>query len=427
MQTYNNPKKVQWEELVCRPSLGQSDLRTVCKSIFDAIARNGDQALADYTQQFDGVEARSLVCSPQNTTLDAELKEAIDVAYENIAKFHKAQVSSKEPEVVETMPGVLCWREARPIEIIGLYIPGGSAPLVSTVLMLGVPAQLAGCKEVILATPPDKDGKVNPAIMYAAQKIGATKVVCAGGAQAIAAFALGTSSVPKVDKIFGPGNQYVTAAKQLAGEYGVAIDMPAGPSEVMVLADDTANPAFVAADLLSQAEHGPDSQVVLVALSRATINAVQDQLNKQLVNLPRAATAKAALSKSLCVYFDSLDQAMDFVNSYAPEHLILSVKNPEQAARTVVNAGSVFLGNYSPESAGDYASGTNHTLPTNGWAKSYGGVSVDNFVKQVTFQKLSKESLEALAPTIITLAQAEGLEAHAAAVSIRLPKENKVQ
>jgi len=325
-------------------------------------------------------------------------------------------------ETVETVSGVTCWREARPIERIGIYVPGGSAPLISTVLMLGVPAQLAGCGLIVLCTPPNLNGAVNPAICYAAQKVGVNKLALVGGAQAIAGLALGTTSLPQVDKIFGPGNQYVTAAKMVAQKLGVAIDLPAGPSEVMVLADSSANPSYVAADLLSQAEHGPDSQVVLVSASLAIAARVQQELKRQLETLPRKEIATRALANSYSVVFPNLNKALSFANTYAPEHLILSIKRPDLGAAKVMNAGSVFLGNYSPESAGDYASGTNHTLPTGGVARSYGGVSLDSFVKKLTFQSLSLSGLKNLAPTIQTLAQAEGLEAHARAVSIRLKK-----
>ena len=348
------------------------------------------------------------------------LKQAIDTAYDNITAFHKAQAASLEPIEVEIMPGVRCWREARPVGRVGLYIPGGSAPLFSTVLMLGIPAQLAGCREVVLCTPPQADGSINPAICYAAGLVGVTRVFRVGGAQAIAALAFGTGSVPKVDKIFGPGNQYVTAAKLYAGRYGAAIDMPAGPSEVMVVADNSARPDFVAADLLSQAEHGPDSQVVLVCISAGIAKAVKSELDGQLQALPRKAIAKQALAGSFCIIFSDVDRALAFANTYAPEHLILSVTDSKKTALSVNNAGSVFLGNYTPESAGDYASGTNHTLPTNGWARTYSGLSLESFCKYVTFQSITQSGAKALAPTVMAMAGAEGLGGAQRAMEIRL-------
>lgn len=430
MKQYNNPPRASWTRLCKRPALEQTGINQTIQSVFDVVKANGDKALTELTKQFDEVKLVELALSQQALEALAEqttskVRGAVDVAYNNIEAFHLAQKLDIKKETVETMTGVLSWRESRPIERVGLYVPGGSAPLISTVLMLGVPAQIAGCKEIVLCTPPRKDGTVEPAICYAALKVGATKLVTVGGVQAIAALAIGTDSVPKVDKIFGPGNQYVTAAKQFALKYGVAIDMPAGPSEVMVVADDSANPAFVAADLLSQAEHGTDSQVVLVTTEKKFAAAVNAKLYTQLESLPRKQIAAGALKNSFCVVFDGLDKAMQFVNSYAPEHLILSVKQPGKWAAKVWSAGSVFLGNYSPESAGDYASGTNHTLPTNGWARSYGGVSLESFVKKVTFQSLSKSGLKGLASTIETLAEAEGLEAHKLAVTIRLRAKSK--
>ena len=426
MKTYKNPPKNNWVRLCDRPELSSGNLSQVVAGVFQSVARDGDQALKEYTKRFDGVVLNSIALPPKDIALQAKqvsptLKRAIDQAYKNIEKFHKIQGLDAKKQIVETIPGVLCWREQRAIERVGLYIPGGTAPLVSTVLMLGVPAQLAGCREVTLCTPPGPDGNVDPAICYAAIKVGATKLVRVGGIQAIAGLAEGTSSIEKVDKIFGPGNQYVTAAKQYAASAGkVAIDMPAGPSEVMVIADARANPEFAAADLLSQAEHGPDSQAVLLTDDIKQAAKVKKALQVQLKSLPRAEIAQKALDNSFCVVFDSIDAAIEFSNAYAPEHLILSVRRPTEYLPAIQNAGSVFLGDYSPESAGDYASGTNHTLPTNGWARSYGGVSLDSYVKKVTFQSLTKAGLARLAPTIGALAQTEGLDAHARAATIRL-------
>ncbi len=406
-----------------RPQIDSANLESLVTEVFTQVKDKGDKTLMDYTAKFDGVKLNSVTIDPAIISqlargVPARLQDAIDIAYINIMRFHMAQQLDVEKESVETMPGVQCWREARPIECVGLYIPGGTAPLISTILMLGVPAQLAGCKQIVFCTPPGKDGSVNPALCYAAQKVGVTTFICVGGIQAIAALALGTQSVPKVDKIFGPGNQYVTAAKQYAAK-SVAIDMPAGPSELLVIADKSADPAFVAADLLSQAEHGPDSQVVFLTDSRSRISLVRNQLDEQLTGLPRKKIAQAALKNSFAIEFSSLDQCVEFANLYAPEHLILNTKNPKKFVSRVTNAGSVFLGAYSPESAGDYASGTNHTLPTAGWSRSYGGVSLDSFVKKVTFQSLTKESLGNLSSAIETLARSEGLEGHARAVSIR--------
>lgn len=426
MRIYKNPAKARWAGLCRRPEAPAEDLRSVVAEVFRAVASDGDKALFDYTERFDKVSLDSVTVPLQEVKRSAgqvpsKLKEAIDRAYDNITKFHESQSPDAKKELVETAPGVTCWREPRPIERVGLYVPGGNAPLVSSVLMLGIPAKLAGCQEIILCTPPAPDGSVNPAISYASLKVGTTKLVRVGGIQAIAALSEGTASVNKVDKIFGPGNQYVTAAKQYAAATGkAAIDMPAGPSEVMVVADAVANPEFVAADLLSQAEHGPDSQALLVTDSLKQAESIREAVRSQLKALPRSEIAGKALGNSFFVVFDSIDIALEFSNVYAPEHLILALRRPDRYVEAVRNAGSVFLGDYSPESAGDYASGTNHTLPTNGWARSYGGVSLDSFVKKVTFQSLTKPGLVGLAPTIVTLARAEGLEAHARAVSIRI-------
>jgi histidinol dehydrogenase len=426
MKLYKNPAKKSWARLCTRPEVASRDLRSIVAEVFQNVAVDGDKALKVYTKRFDGIKLSSIVLSSEEVTVLAKqtppaLRQAIDQAYRNIEKFHKAQELDVKKQSIEMMPGVLCWREPRAIERVGLYVPGGTAPLISTVLMLGVPAQLAGCREITLCTPPDPNGKINPAICYAALKVGVTKLVRVGGMQAIAALAEGTASVGRVDKVFGPGNQYVTAAKQYAASASkVAIDMPAGPSELLVIADAGANPTFVAADLLSQAEHGPDSQAVLLTDDVKQSANIKKALQAQLKNLPRAKIAQKALDNSFRVVFDSIDTAVEFSNAYAPEHLILSVRRPQAYIPAIQNVGSVFLGDYSPESAGDYASGTNHTLPTNGWSRSYGGVSLDSFVKKVTFQSLTKIGLASLAPTIETLAQAEGLDAHARAVAIRL-------
>jgi histidinol dehydrogenase len=425
MKTYMNPPFIQWQQLCKRPAIESGNLDVTITEVFNRVQSEGDKALLDYTKQFDGTVISEITVDRKQLStwakqVPAELREAINIAYANITAFHRAQQASLKPIEVETQPGVRCWREARPIERIGLYIPGGSAPLFSTVLMLGVPAQLAGCEEIVLCTPPQSDGSINEAICYAASLIGATTVLRVGGSQAIAAMALGTNSVPRVDKIFGPGNQYVTAAKLYAGRYGVAIDMPAGPSEVMVVADDLARPDFVAADLLSQAEHGPDSQVILVATNISIAEAVKQELSSQLGTLPRKDIAVQALANSFCMIVKDIDQAVQFANMYAPEHLILSIKEAEAIVNKIRNAGSVFLGNYTPESAGDYASGTNHTLPTNGWARAYSGLSLENFCKYVTFQSITARGAKALAPTVMAMAKAEGLEAHKRAMEIRL-------
>ncbi|MDX5422644.1 MAG: histidinol dehydrogenase, partial [Hymenobacteraceae bacterium] len=396
---------------------------------FKLVREQGDAALLALAEKYDGVQLESLVATPgeiaaAEAELSVELKEAILQAYSNIQVFHTQQA---EPvKQVETMAGVTCWRKSVPIEKVGLYIPGGTAPLFSTLLMLGVPARIAGCKELVLCTPPSKDGSIHPAILYTASLLGVTRVVKAGGAQAVAALAYGTESVPAVYKIFGPGNQYVTVAKQLVSKAGVAIDLPAGPSEVLVMADETANPAFVAADLLSQAEHGADSQVVLLTTAEDLLIKVEEELQAQLEVLPRKAFASKALENSLGIVLGNVEEMLAFSNLYAPEHLILSIANFEEVLEDITNAGSVFLGNYSPESAGDYASGTNHTLPTNGYARAYSGVSLDSFVKKITFQYITPEGLQNIGRTIETMAEAEGLEAHKNAVSIRLKEVNRV-
>lgn len=418
-----NPPRNEWPALLQRPVLDHSVLEAAVLEVLNQVKQNGDKALIELTQRFDRVPLEDIRVSEAEMAiveqeLTAGLRAAITQAKIHIEKFHAVQVQPVEE--VETMPGVHCWRKSTGIEKVGLYIPGGSAPLFSTVLMLGIPAVLAGCREIVLCTPPGKNGSIHPAVLYAAKVAGITQIYKVGGAQAIAAMAYGTETVPAVYKIFGPGNQYVTCAKQLIQRDGIAIDMPAGPSEVCVLADDTANAAYVASDLLSQAEHGPDSQVLLVSTSRSFAEQVIKEVNKQLNDLPRKDIAVKALNNSKAVVVGDIGEAMEFINAYAPEHLILSCANDEAVAGLVINAGSVFLGNYSPESVGDYASGTNHTLPTNGYAKMYSGVSVDSFVKKITFQKLSRQGLHHIAPIVTSMAEAEGLQAHANAVRKRV-------
>ncbi|BDQ11507.1 histidinol dehydrogenase [Sediminibacterium sp. TEGAF015] len=422
MNTIAFPQKSSWESIIVRPVADSSTLMAKVKSVLDEVKQQGDTAIQQYTKLFDGVELSQFTVTEEEIqeavhVLDKDLKLAIENAAANIRSFHSHQLKS-EP-MVETMPGIQCWRKSVGIDKVGLYIPGGSAPLFSTILMLGIPASIAGCGEVILCSPPDKSGKLHPAILFAAQLVGIRKIFKIGGVQAIGAMAFGTKTVPAVYKIFGPGNQYVTAAKQLVQLEGLAIDMPAGPSEVCVMADETAVPAYVAADLLSQAEHGPDSQVVLVSTSSEMINQVKLEIEKQLAELPRKEIAAIALSNSRAVLMNTIEEAIELVNAYAAEHLIIACNNAESIAEKIVNAGSVFIGNYSPESVGDYASGTNHTLPTNAYARMYSGVSVDSFVKKITFQKLTKEGLISIATTVEKMAEAEGLSAHARAVSIR--------
>jgi histidinol dehydrogenase len=423
MQVFEEPMKQDWDALLTRPNFDATELLPKVQSILDAVAMEGDAAIYRLSEIFDQVTLKTIVIDPAMVQAAEEqvapaLKAAIQSAKVNIEIFHQAQL--KKEEKIETMPGVWCWRKSVGIEKVGIYVPGGTAPLFSTVLMLGVPAKLAGCKEVILCTPPRKDGTVDPAILYAAGLVGIQQIYTIGGAQAIAAMAYGTATVPKVYKIFGPGNQYVTAAKQLVQQQGVAIDMPAGPSEVCVYADETAVPAFVAADLLSQAEHGADSQVLLIASSQLIVDQVQVEIEKQLAVLPRQDFATKALGHSKAIVIALREDAIQLINAYAPEHLILSVDNALVVAEKIINAGSVFIGNYSPESVGDYASGTNHTLPTNGHAKAYSGVSVDSFVKKITFQQITEMGLKNIAQTVIQMASGEQLEAHAQAVVIRV-------
>lgn len=432
MKFVKNPDRKEWAELIKRPVQDFKKIEEIVGPILKKIRKKGDKALRKFALEYDHVTLQDLLVSRKEIEeaeklVSDDLKAAIAVAKDNIDKFHRGQ--KEEVLEVETMPGVVCTRKSVPIEKIGLYIPGGTAPLFSTVLMLGIPANIAGCKEIIICTPTDHSGKVNPAILYTANLIGIDKIVKIGGAQAIGALAYGTETVPKVYKIFGPGNQYVTAAKQMVSQQGVAIDMPAGPSEVAVFADDSAIPAFVAADLLSQAEHGVDSQVVLVSTSKALINAVKEEIAKQIATLPRKHIAEKSLENSLSILMKDRKEAVAFLNAYAAEHLILSVNDAEEVADQIVNAGSVFIGNFTPESAGDYASGTNHTLPTNGYARAYSGVSLDSFVKKITFQKISREGIRTIGPTIEKLAEAEQLMAHKEAVSVRLryllEQENK--
>ncbi len=421
---YNELSKNEIEQLTLRNTDAGNDIRETVENILFNVKENGDQALRDYALQFDKVSLDALFTDEKEIAelaknISEEQKQAIKTAYQNIYKFHQTQFSSEQK--VETMPGVTCWRELRPIEKVGLYIPGGTAVLPSTLLMLCIPARIAGCKEIVVCSPPQKDGKINPYIAFVAQLLGIKKVFLVSGAQAVAAMAYGTESIPKVDKIFGPGNQYVTKAKTIVQSTTVtAIDMPAGPSEVLIIADESANPVFVAADLLAQAEHGVDSQSVLVSTSQKLIDETILELEKQLPVLPRAEITRKAIANSYAVFTDTFLEAMDFSNQYAPEHLILATDNWQQITERIINAGSVFLGNLTPESVGDYASGTNHTLPTSAYARAYSGVSVDSFVKKITFQHLTPEGLQNIGKTVEILAELEGLQAHKNAVSVRL-------
>ena len=429
MEKILNPQKQDWQKLTARPAAENVQLSEAVTKVFDTVKTERDKAVLHFTKEFDKADLSSLRVSKSAidkaaALLTPELREAIEIAKNNIEKFHAAQEDKKE--IIETTPGVFCRRESRAIERVGIYIPGGTAPLFSTVLMLGIPAKLAGCKRIILCTPPDPNGNVHPAILYTAALLGITDIFCVGGIQAIAAMVFGTETISKVDKIFGPGNQYVTAAKQYAQTLGVAIDMPAGPSEVLVIADKNCVPEFVAADLLSQAEHGADSQVILVSDNIAVIEETFAALEEQIIILPRKEIAKKALEKSKAILFADIDECIQFSNLYAPEHLIIATENANKLAADVINAGSVFLGNYSCESAGDYASGTNHTLPTNGYARNYSGVSLDSFVKKITFQEVTKEGLKNLGPAVELMAEAEELFAHKNAVTIRLNSLNNV-
>lgn len=425
MQKVLYPPKNEWSQLLERPDNGLEDVYDTARGILDDIQRNGDASLIKYTRMFDGVDLQELEVSKAEIDeacmeVSCDLKNAILVARQNIEKFHLSQKTQQK--VIETMPGVQCWQKSVAIESVGLYVPGGTAPLFSTVLMLGIPAKIAGCKEIVLCTPADKEGKINPAILYAASLIGIDRIFKLGGVQAVGAMAYGTAIVPKVAKIFGPGNRFVTAAKQLVSLKDVAIDMPAGPSEVMVLADESAEPAFVAADLLSQAEHGADSQVIFATNNEDLLIKVEQEVEQQLNKLPRKDIAEKALANSRLIVLKDADEMLEMSNTYAPEHLIVSMRDDESIAGKVVNAGSVFLGNYSPESAGDYASGTNHTLPTHGYANAFSGVNLDSYMKKITYQKISAFGLSKLGPSIEVMAEAEQLMAHKNAVTVRLKK-----
>ena len=423
MNKIYNPKRQDWKDVLMRPTQTVADIEGLVNTIFEEVKLGGDTILKKYTNQFDKVNLDNLLVSEDEIKeakelVSEDLKAAIQLAKSNIEVFHTAQKTGRVE--VETTNGVSCWQEKRPIQKVGLYIPGGTAPLFSTILMLAVPANIAGCKEIILCSPPDKEGKLNPAILYTADLCGVTKIVKVGGIQAIAGMTFGTETIPQVYKVFGPGNQYVTVAKQIATKHGVAIDMPAGPSELLVVADDSANAAFVASDLLSQAEHGVDSQVILVSTSKEMINAVEKEVAVQLEDLPRKEIARQAIANSKLIYVESDKEAVDLINEYGPEHYIVCVENEDFYIDNTQNAGSVFIGNYTPESAGDYASGTNHTLPTNGYAKQYSGVNLDSFLKSMTFQKISEKGILAIGNAIELMAKAEGLEAHKNAVTLRL-------
>ncbi len=423
MKKYFNPKKDNWASICERPLFDNTQIKKIVNDVFDNVKFNGDKALIQYTKKFDNIDLKEISFDLERIDIseidiDPELKESIDNAFNNIYKFHESQlfVSKK----IETSKEVFCWQDKRPIENVGLYIPGGTAPLFSSVLMLAIPAMIAKCKKVILCTPPEKNGDINKAILYSAKLCNVNTIINIGGAQAIAAMSLGTKNVPKVNKIFGPGNQYVTSAKLNSIDYNTAIDMPAGPSELLVLADSKANPDYVASDLLSQAEHGPDSQVILVSLCKVLIEKVEKSLKNQSKKLDRIDFINQSISNSKLIYFENKEEAVEFINEYAPEHYIINVEDETYFIENLVNAGSVFIGNYTPESAGDYASGTNHTLPTNGNAKQYSGVNLDSFMKTITFQKISKKGLINISKTVETMAEAEGLQAHKNAVTIRI-------
>lgn len=423
MRIYRNPEKSEWPVITERPNPGSDEISSTVREVFDEVRLRGDEAVRDFTLKFDGVdipdpEIREKELASAGDALTAELRNAIGIAKANIARFHEAQ---RTPDLeIETFPGIVCGRRQVPIQKVGIYVPGGTAPLFSTVLMLAVPALLAGCDEIVLCTPPGPTGRVDPAILYAARECGVTRVFRVGGSQAVAAMAFGTSAIPRVDKIFGPGNRFVTEAKMIAAARGVAIDMPAGPSEVLVIADDTCDPAFVAADLLSQAEHGADSQVILLTDSPAVLAAVEKEIDSQLARLPRKEIAAAALENSRLVLVRDTAEAVSLANEYAAEHLVIASDKAESISRRIVNAGSVFLGHFACESAGDYASGTNHTLPTGGFARAFSGVSLDSFCKHITYQRIDQEGMKGLGPVIEVLAEAEGLFAHKNAVSLRL-------
>lgn len=423
MNKVYNPEKNSWSSLVKRPLYSLDSVKDIVDKIFTNVEIYGDRALVDYTNKFDKVNLNDLCVSDEKINnsendLDKDLKESINIAFNNIYKFHKNQIFNSKK--IETTSGVICWQEKRAIENVGLYIPGGTAPLFSSVLMLAIPAMIANCKNIVLCSPPNDKGELHPAILYCAKLCKVNKVICVGGAQSIAAMSIGTESVPKVNKIFGPGNQYVTYAKLKSINFNTAIDMPAGPSELLVLADKNANPSYIASDLLSQAEHGPDSQVIFVSLSKSLINEVEKCINDQIENLDRKDFINKSISNSKLLFFKNKFDAVEFINQYAPEHYIINVDDESFFIDNIKSAGSVFIGNYTPESAGDYASGTNHTLPTNGNAKQYSGVNLDSFLKTITFQKLSKDGLLNISKTVETMAEAEGLQAHKNAVSIRV-------
>ncbi len=423
MKLYINPTKSDWSTLLKRPTQTVEDIESTVNEVFNDIKKNGDKAVFKYTSMFDSVNLETNIVNIEeireaSNAISEDLKDAINLAKSNIEKFHTAQQTTKVS--VSTMSGVDCWQEKRPIQKVGLYIPGGTAPLFSTVLMLAVPAQIAGCKEIVLCSPPNKEGKIANEILYAAQLCGVTKIIKVGGIQAIAGLTFGTESIPQVYKIFGPGNQFVTVAKQLSTKYGVAIDMPAGPSELLVVADESANAVYVASDLLSQAEHGSDSQVILVTTSKAFAENVANEVDKQLQVLPRKAMAKDAISNSKSIVVNTFQTALDLIDEYGPEHFIVATEDNDYFVDNIGNAGSVFIGNYTPESAGDYASGTNHTLPTNGFSKAYSGINLDSFQKSITFQKISKEGIQNIGNAIELMAEAEGLQAHKNAVTLRL-------
>ena len=423
MNKVYNPEKNSWSSLVKRPLYSLDSVKDIVDKIFTNVEIYGDRALVDYTNKFDKVNLNDLCVSDEKINnsendLEKDLKESINIAFNNIYKFHKNQVFNSKK--IETTSGVICWQEKRAIENVGLYIPGGTAPLFSSVLMLAIPAMIANCKNIVLCSPPNDKGELHPAILYCAKLCKVNKVICVGGAQSIAAMSIGTESVPKVNKIFGPGNQYVTYAKLKSINFNTAIDMPAGPSELLVLADKNANPSYIASDLLSQAEHGPDSQVIFVSLSKSLINEVEKCINDQIENLDRKDFINKSISNSKLLFFKNKFDAVEFINQYAPEHYIINVDDESFFIDNIKSAGSVFIGNYTPESAGDYASGTNHTLPTNGNAKQYSGVNLDSFLKTITYQKLTKDGLLNISKTVETMAEAEGLQAHKNAVSIRV-------
>ena len=422
-----NPEKNTWSSLLKRPLYSLDSVKDIVDEIFTNVELKGDEALVEYTNKFDKVNLNDLIVSDKKINnsendIDKDLKESINIAFNNIYKFHKNQIFV--PKKIETSLGVFCWQEKRAIENVGLYIPGGTAPLFSTVLMLAIPAMIANCKNIVLCSPPNENGELHPAILYCAKLCKVNKVICVGGAQSIAAMSIGTDSIPKVNKIFGPGNQYVTYAKLKSINYNTAIDMPAGPSELLILADNNANSSYIASDLLSQAEHGPDSQVILISLSQSLINDVEKCIIDQIKNLDRKDFINKSILNSKLIFFDNKIEAVEFINQYAPEHYIINVQDESFFIENIVSAGSVFIGDYSPESAGDYASGTNHTLPTNGNAKQYSGVNLDSFLKTITFQKISKNGLLNISKTVETMANAEGLQAHKNAVSIRVKDLN---